>query len=72
MRAVEVEIEIDGEKIEVDEIVARLSMDVGVRAALERIVAEPLASEGIDAVSIGPREKMERIEKAMACVSSAD
>jgi len=59
-----IEVEIDGETIEVDEIVARVSMDMSVRAALERVVAEPLASEGIDAVSIGPREKMERIEKA--------
>ena len=28
------------------EVVARVSVDVGVRAALERIVAEPLATEG--------------------------
>ncbi len=59
-----VEVEIDGEKIEVDEIAARVSVDVSVRAALERVVAEPLATEGIDAVSIGPTERMERIEKA--------
>lgn len=58
-----VEIEIDGETIEVDEVVARVSVDVGVRAALERIVAEPLATEGIDAVSIGPTDHLERIEK---------
>lgn len=58
-----VEVEIDGETIEVDEVVARISVDVGVRAALERIVAEPLASEGIDAVELGQSDHMERIEK---------
>ena len=58
-----VEIEIDGETIEVDEVVARVSVDVSVRAALERVVAEPLASEGIDAVAIGLTDHMERIEK---------
>lgn len=58
-----VEVEIDGQTIEVDEVVARVSVDVAVRAALERVVAEPLANEGIDAVSIGPAEHMERIEK---------
>ena len=58
-----VEVEIDGESIEVDEVVARVSVDIGVRAALERVVAEPLASDGIDAVKIGPIDNMERIEK---------
>jgi hypothetical protein len=58
-----VEVEIDGESIEVDEIVARVSVDPGVRAAFERVVAEPLATEGIDAVAIGPADHMERIEK---------
>jgi hypothetical protein len=32
-----VEIEINGESIEVDEVVARVSVDVGVRAAMERV-----------------------------------
>ena len=59
-----VEVEIDGELIEVDEIVARVSVDVGVRLALERVVAEPLSRDGVDAVSIGPRDNPERIEKA--------
>ena len=58
-----VEVEIDGETIEVDEVVARVSVDVSVRAALERVVAEPLASEGIDAVQLGQTDHMERIEK---------
>jgi hypothetical protein len=58
-----VEVEIDGESIEVDEVVARVSVDPGVRAAFERVVAEPLATEGIDAVAIGPADHMERIEK---------
>ena len=41
-------------------------MDVGVRAALERIVAEPLASEGIDAVSIGPEKRWSGSKRLMA------
>jgi hypothetical protein len=59
-----VEVEIDGQNIEVDEVVARVSVDVGVRAALERIVAEPLAKDGIDAVRLGAGAHTERIEKA--------
>lgn len=58
-----VSVEIDGETIEVDEIVARVSTDVTVRAALERVVAEPLAVEGIEAVRIGAGDHVERIEK---------
>ncbi len=58
-----VEIEIDGKSIEVDEIVARVSVDVGVRAAMERVVAEPFASDGINAVKISPIDNLERIEK---------
>jgi hypothetical protein len=59
-----VEVEIDGQKIEVDEVVARVSVDVGVRASLERIVAEPLARDGIDGVRVGAGEHVERIDKA--------
>lgn len=58
-----VEVEIDGVSIDVDEVVARVSIDVSVRAALERVVAEPLASEGIDAVVIRSSDHLERIEK---------
>ncbi|MGO9741175.1 MAG: hypothetical protein ACLPN5_06610 [Roseiarcus sp.] len=58
-----IEVEIDGQTIEVDEVVARVSADLTVRAALERAVAEPLASDGIDAVRIGAGERVERIEK---------
>ena len=58
-----VEVEIDGQKIEVDEVVARVSVDLGVRASLERVIAEPLAKEGIDAVQVGADERVERIEK---------
>jgi hypothetical protein len=61
-----VEIDIEGVIIEVDEIVARVAFDSGVRAALERIVAEPLGRDGIDAVVIGIDENIERIEKAEA------
>jgi hypothetical protein len=58
-----VEVDVDGQMIEVDEIVARVSVDVSVRLALERVVAEPLSRDGIDAVSLGPRTEPERIEK---------
>jgi hypothetical protein len=56
-------VEVDGQTIEVDEIVARVSVDVSVRLALERVVAEPLSREGIDAVIIGEKSSPERIEK---------
>jgi len=58
-----VKVEVDGQSIEVDEIVARVSMDVSVRLALERVVAEPLSREGIETVSIGPKDSLEKIEK---------
>ena len=59
-----VEIEIDGQIIEVDEVVARVSVDIGVRASLERVVAEPLEKEGIEAVQVAAGENVERIDKA--------
>jgi hypothetical protein len=58
-----VEVEVDGQTIEVDELVARVSVDVGVRLALERVIAEPLSKDGIVAVSLGPKSNPERIEK---------
>ena len=58
-----VEVEVDGRRIIVDEIVARVAVDVSVRASLERIVAEPLARDGIDAVQLGSKEHTERLEK---------
>ena len=61
-----VEVELEGQKIEVDEVVARVSMDMSVRASLERIIVEPLANEGIDAVRVGSGERIERIEKSDA------
>lgn len=59
-----VKVEIDGLLIEVSEDVARVAVDSSVRLALERVVAEPLAREGIDKVSFGALEKLEQIEKA--------
>ena len=48
-----VSVEIDGTTIEVPEIVARLALDPSVRVAMEKVIAEPLAKDGIDSVSIG-------------------
>jgi hypothetical protein len=59
-----VEVQFDGTTIEVDEIVARVAIDVGVRLAFERVVAEPLSRDGIDSVELGPVEHPERIEKS--------
>lgn len=39
--------------VEVPEAVARISNDSSFRVAMERVVAEPLAKEGIETVSIG-------------------
>ena len=58
-----VEIAIDDMVFEVDGVVARVAVDIDVRASLERVVAEPLSNDGIDAVSIGPQGRLERIEK---------
>lgn len=58
-----VNVEIDGKKIEVDEIVARVSLDVNVRLAIERVVAEPLSKDGIDSVEFGNQKHVEKIEK---------
>lgn len=59
-----VSVELDGRQIEVDEIVARVAIDVSVRLALERVIAEPLSKEGIETVDLGSEGKLERIEKA--------
>lgn len=59
-------VEINGQKIEVDEPVVRLALDVNVRLALERVIAEPLAKEGIDVVEIEGGGHSERIEKSEA------
>ncbi|MBV1706677.1 MAG: hypothetical protein KGQ37_05670 [Hyphomicrobiales bacterium] len=57
-------VEIDGASIEVDEVVARVAIDVSVRLALSRVVAEPLSKDGIDSVTLGSTLDPERIEKA--------
>jgi hypothetical protein len=59
-----VEVEIDGQSIEVDEPVARLALDINVRLSLERVVAEPLSKDGFDSVEIGHPNSIERIEKS--------
>lgn len=59
-----VDVEIDGTSIEVDEPVVRVALDLNVRLSLERVVAEPLSKEGIDAVEIGEADRIETIEKA--------
>jgi hypothetical protein len=58
------EVEIDGQTIEVDEPVARLALDMNVRLALERVVAEPLSKEGIDSVELQTDGNIERIIKS--------
>lgn len=58
-----VEVEINGQRIEVDEPVARVAVDLNVRLALESVIAEPLAKEGIERVQLGTPGKVERIQK---------
>ena len=58
-----VEVELDGKTIIVDEIVARVAIDVKVRLAMERVIAEPLSKEGIESVEIGKGAATERVEK---------
>ena len=48
-----VRLELDGETLEVPDAEVRVALDPAVRAALERIVADPLAKEGIDLVAFG-------------------
>jgi hypothetical protein len=45
--------DIEGDEFEVPEPVARLALDPGVRAALEKVVAEPLQKDGIERISFG-------------------
>jgi hypothetical protein len=58
-----VSIDIDGLAVEVPEAAARLAVDAGVGAALERVVAEPLRGEGFDTVSFGGAEPDATISK---------
>jgi hypothetical protein len=58
-----VEVEINGQRIEVDEPVARVAVDLNVRLALESVIAEPLAKEGIVSVQLGAPGKVECIQK---------
>lgn len=57
-------IEIDGQSIEINETIARLALDVNVRRALEKVIAEPLSREGIDSVELGEARQVEKIDKA--------
>lgn len=59
-----VAVEIDGEVIEVPDMVARIGLDPGVRAGMEKAIAEPLEREGIESVSFGPGASIEPIAAA--------
>lgn len=59
-----VRLEVDGDVLEVTDSVARLALDSGVRASLEKVVAEPLEKDGIDSVSLGDATGGATIEKS--------
>jgi hypothetical protein len=59
-----VSVEIDGTILELGEVVVRVALDPSVRAAMEKVIAEPLAKDGIESVSLGVGENLERIEKS--------
>ena len=61
-----VRLEVDGISMEVPEVEARLTLDAGVRAALERVIVDPLDREGIDTVSFGAADPKARITLAEA------
>jgi hypothetical protein len=59
-----VKLQIDGDEFEVPDAVARVALDPGVRAALEKVVAEPLEKEGIASVTLGEATSGQTIDKA--------
>jgi hypothetical protein len=59
-----VAMEIDGEIIEMPDMVARIALDAVVRAAMERVIADPLEKDGIDSVSLGEAETGPTVAKA--------
>ncbi|HEX4370224.1 MAG TPA: hypothetical protein VH019_02665 [Rhizomicrobium sp.] len=59
-----VSVEIDGTTIEVSEGVVRIALDPSVRAAMEKVIADPLAKDGIESVSLGEDGHSQKIEKA--------
>ena len=61
-----VSMEIDGIAVEIPEAAARLAVDAGVRAAMERVIAEPLQRDGFDKVSFGDAEPDATISKEEA------
>lgn len=58
--------EVDGDEYEVPEPVARLVLDSAVRAALEKVVADPLEKDGIDTITIGDAKTQLSIGKREA------
>jgi hypothetical protein len=58
--------EVDGDEYEVLEPVARLVADAPVRAALAKVVADPLEREGISSVSLGDADTAQTIRKEEA------
>jgi hypothetical protein len=72
-----VAIVLDGVRIEVPDTIARLALDAGVRAALEKVISAPLERDGIESVSLGDGPESQKIEKAeggyfRALTTSAD
>ena len=61
-----VSMEIDGLAVEIPEVAARLAVDAGVRAAMERVIAEPLQRDGFETVSFGGAEPNAKILKEEA------
>ena len=58
-----VRLEVDGDSIEVPDEVARVALDPSVRAALEKVISEPLERDGISAVTLGVDAGGQTIEK---------
>ena len=56
----------DGEIIEVEEAVARVATDANARAALEKVVADPLDKDGVDEVRFGPSGSPAVVSKEQA------
>ncbi|MEO8926386.1 MAG: hypothetical protein ABI306_04410 [Caulobacteraceae bacterium] len=59
-----VSMQLDGDSFEVPDMVARLALDAAVRAAFEKVVAEPLQKDGIEAVTLGEPSNGARVEKS--------
>ena len=58
-----VRLEVDGEELIVPDAEVRVALNAPVRVAMERVVADPLAREGIDVVAFGRGVHDQAIEK---------